>query len=354
MLPMLDWCRLRKGAGEGVFAAAIVLAAVSGFDGRAQLLGKEVSAVEPGDLPRQWLPAGPRCMEVQPWQVHEYNPEFLILRQSGCTDYEKPFVFLVFGKDHVLLFDTGSRMGEIVPVLRRTLHSYMERHKLSDLDLYVVHSHAHEDHIWGDKDIQAWSDAKTDPSIHVKLIPATVEASKSFYGLTSWPDQTGTVDLGGRVLDAIPIPGHETAGMALYDRQTGVLLTGDSVYPGRLYIADLDAFTKSNERLIHFTEGKPVSHILGNHIEEKRIAFEDYPVTTIFQPEEHVLELPRGVLYEIRDGLERMKGTPQREYFADFTLWPSGAGSRPSAEERERIKRYEEHQISHKWDQSQP
>ncbi len=350
MLSKMDWFRLRKGAGAGVFAAALVLPALNGLAGRAQLLGKEVSAVEPGDLPRQWLPAGPRCMEIPPWQVHEYNPEFLILRQSGCTDYEKPFVYLIFGKDHVLLYDTGSRMGEIVPVLARTLHAYMERHKLSGLDLYVVHSHAHEDHTWGDKDVQAWHDA----SIHVTLIPATVEASKRFYRISSWPEETGSVDLGGRVLDAIPIPGHETAGVALYDRLTGVLLTGDNVYPGRLYIADLDAFTKSNERLIHFTEGKPVSHVLGNHIEQKRTAFEDYPVTSIYQPEEHVLELPRGVLYEIRNGLERMKGTPQREYFADFTLWPSGVGSRPSAEERERTKRYEERQASHKWDQTQP
>lgn len=343
MLPNLDWSHLRRGAGRGV-SAALLLFCFLGVTGRAQLLGRQVGDLQPGDLPRQWLPAGPRCMEIQPWQVHEYNPSLLILRQSGCTDYEKPFVYLIFGRDHALLYDTGSRQGDIVPVLERTLHAYMERNHLSQLELHVVHSHGHEDHTWGDKDLQAWKDAK----VHVNFVPATVEATKRFYGIGAWPEDTGSVDLGGRVLDAIPIPGHETAGVALYDRQTGVLLTGDSVYPGRLYIADLDAFTKSNERLIRFTEGKPVSHILGCHIEQKRLAFQDYPVGTIYQPEEHGLELPRGVLFEIRDGLERMKGTPQREFFADFTLWPSGTDSRPSQEERERMNRYRESQVSHK------
>lgn len=289
-------------------------------------------------------------MEVEPWQVHEYNPTFFILRQSGCTDYEKPFVYLLFGKDHALLYDTGSRKGDIVPVLQRTLHAYLQRNGLSSIGLYVVHSHAHGDHVAGDKDIQAWKD----PAIAVTFLPATVEDTKRFYKIANWPEETGSVDLGGRVLEAVPIPGHDAAGVALYDAQTGLLLTGDSVYPGRLYISDLDAYTKSNERLIRFTEGKPVAHILGCHIEEKRTAFEDYPVTTIYQPEEHVLELPRGVLFEIRDGLEQMKGTPQRIFFADFTLWPSGPQFRPSETEREAMRSYRERQQSHMWDQTKP
>jgi hypothetical protein len=43
-----------------------------------------------------------------PWQVHAYNHNTYILRQSGLTDYEKPFCYLLFGDDRAYLLDTGS------------------------------------------------------------------------------------------------------------------------------------------------------------------------------------------------------------------------------------------------------
>src|ERR1700688_2862440 len=64
--------------------------------------------IRPGTLPAAWNTGGPKCMEMPEWQIHEYNPDLYFLRQSGCTDYEKPFVFLFFGADRALLLDTGS------------------------------------------------------------------------------------------------------------------------------------------------------------------------------------------------------------------------------------------------------
>jgi hydroxyacylglutathione hydrolase len=95
------------------------------------------------------------------------------------------------------------------------------------------------------------------------------------------------------------------------------MFTGDSVYPGRLYIRDLDAFQKSNARMLHFTDGKILADTLGNHIEQTRTPYLDYPVGTAFQ-------LSRGVLLEIQAGLEGMHGKPQRITYRDFSLWPSG------------------------------
>jgi hydroxyacylglutathione hydrolase len=64
--------------------------------------------VETGTLPRSWVTGGPNCLEVADWQVHAYNSSFFILRESGCTNYEKPFLYLIFGKDRALLVDTGA------------------------------------------------------------------------------------------------------------------------------------------------------------------------------------------------------------------------------------------------------
>ena len=136
-------------------------------------------------------------------------------------------------------------------------------------------------------------------NLTVKLIPATVDATKELYGITTWPDQFGKIDLGSRILDAIPIPGHSTTSLALYDRQTGILLTGDSLYPGRLYVHDWNAFVKSTRRLVVFTQDKLIAHILGCHVEQSRTPYLDYPVGTIYQPDEHALALSRGELNRI-------------------------------------------------------
>ena len=42
-------------------------------------------------------------MEVPDWQVHEYNADFYIIRESGCTHYEKPFIYLIFGKERAMI-----------------------------------------------------------------------------------------------------------------------------------------------------------------------------------------------------------------------------------------------------------
>ena len=79
----------------------------------AQLPEPDGGTIERGVLPARWLSEGLKCMEIPEWQVQEYNPNFFILRQSPCTDYEKPFIFLFFGKDKAMLIDTGSRNGNL-------------------------------------------------------------------------------------------------------------------------------------------------------------------------------------------------------------------------------------------------
>ena len=57
-------------------------------------------------MPASWLSGGPNCVSVPDWQVHEYNDNFYILRESGCINYEKPFLYLIFGDKKALLEDT--------------------------------------------------------------------------------------------------------------------------------------------------------------------------------------------------------------------------------------------------------
>ena len=287
-------------------------------------------------------------MEVPEWQVHEYNADLYLLRQSGCTDYEKPFIFLLFGKEKAMLLDTGSRNGNLAPTLERTMHNWLARNGRTSIPLLVVHTHEHGDHVAGDAEVQAMHD----PAFPVTLIPADLESTKRFYHMEHWPEDTAQIDLGGRVLDVLAIPGHSAAAVAMYDRQTAILFSGDSLYPGRLYVEDYAAFQASTERMIRFTESKPVAHILGNHIEQTRTPFLDYPVGTMYQPEEHVPQLTRGDLLELEDGIVSQHGHPARLALPDFTIWPSTPEGAARTAAMERFKATQKQQHAAMWDQT--
>ena len=53
----------------------------------AQLANPDGGPVQPGVLGVRWTTGGPKCMEVPDWQVHEYNEDFYILRESGCNPH---------------------------------------------------------------------------------------------------------------------------------------------------------------------------------------------------------------------------------------------------------------------------
>jgi glyoxylase-like metal-dependent hydrolase (beta-lactamase superfamily II) len=154
------------------------------------------------------------------------------------------------------------------------------------------------------------------------LIEGKADAVSSFFSIPDWPRGAAQYDLGDRVLDVVPIPGHEPASIAIYDRRTGILLTGDTLYPGRLYVRDEAAFRSSIDRLVDFTATREVVHVLGAHIENTRTPFLDYPEGTTYQPDEHVLELGRAHLLELQAALRATPGSLERRALRDFTIWP--------------------------------
>jgi hydroxyacylglutathione hydrolase len=326
-------------------AAAAVMLTISFHAAMAQLPQPDGGTIERGTVPSRWLSEGPKCMEIPEWQVHEYNPDFFLLRQSPCTNYEKPIVFLIFGKDRALLMDTGAENGDLAPSLLRTVKMWLKRNGRTSIPLLVVHSHEHGDHVAGDAEVAAIKD----PAMPVTLVKAELGPTKKLYGIVNWPEDVGHIDLGDRVIDVVPIPGHSAVSVALYDRRTAVLLSGDSMYPGRLYVADFPAFVASIDRLVKFTEGKPVAQVLGNHIEQTSTPFLDYPVGTMYQPKEHELAMSRGSLLELQAALHGMNGTPERLCLRDFSVWPVGPGFMTAAE-KAAFEKHEKEEKAAMWD----
>jgi hydroxyacylglutathione hydrolase len=302
--------------GEGVMGNRLRIVAAGILLGAAPLAAQEEGLAPPvlegGVLPAGWDTLQADCPSARPWRIHRYNPTFVIIRQTGCTHFEKPFLYLIIGANEALLVDTGAGGGanvrEPVDAVLRAL-----KPSATSLPLLVIHSHGHGDHTAGDGLLQSRP--------NTRLVSASVSALTSFFGITNWPLSTASYDLGNRIVDIVPIPGHESAHIAVYDRKTGILLTGDTLYPGRLYISSHQAYRDSIDRLVSFTQSLPVAHVLGAHIEQTRWPFLDYPVGTRFQPEEHVLELGRAHLVELQNALQNMS-TLQRRELRDFTVFP--------------------------------
>jgi glyoxylase-like metal-dependent hydrolase (beta-lactamase superfamily II) len=292
----------------------VVAAAFCSIYAHGQAPEPDGAGLERGVFPSQWITGGPDCSAVPKWQVHAYNPDLYILRESGCTNYEKPFLYLFFGRDRALLQDTGAGETNVAEIVNQTITTWCRRNGRASIPLVVAHSHGHGDHISGD--------AQFAGKPNVTMVPLSVEGTQKSYDIREWPTDRGSIDLGGRVLDLIAIPGHQPFSVAFYDRRTGILLTGDTLYPGRLYVTDFPAFTASIQRLVDFTRDKPVAHILGCHVEESKTPFLDYPVGTKYQPEEHVLELSHAHLVELNEALKSMAGHPVRYALRDFTIWP--------------------------------
>ena len=92
---------------------------------------------------------------------------------------------------------------------------------------------------------------------------------------------------------------HVAGDDMLADR--GFLLTGDTVYPGRLYVADAPTFAASLERLVDFAAARQVTHVMGCHIEMSREPGKDYPMGTRYQPDEPPLQMTVEQLRRVRD-----------------------------------------------------
>jgi glyoxylase-like metal-dependent hydrolase (beta-lactamase superfamily II) len=278
----------------------------------------------PGDLSQPWLTGGPNCVTVPDWQVHEYNEDFYILRESGCVDAEKPFLYLIFGDKEALLEDTGvaRRMpdgtrGEAIPtapVIQDLMAKWAARTHHAPVSLVVIHSHSHSDHTAADAQFQA--------APGVQFIAASPEAVQKATGIAKWPTDVGKIDLGNRVLDVIPIPGHDVASIALYDRVTGNLLTGDSLYPGRLYVREtqVSTYAASADRLVDFVRTHPIAHVLGTHIEEGSQPYFDYPKGSTYMPKEHTLELSRAHVFELAEAFRQISVKPVTTAYPDFSV----------------------------------
>ena len=260
----------------------------------------------------------PRSSETEPKiQVHRYDEHTFVLRQSKTTSYESPFLYLFFGNALAVLLDTGATDDPARCPVRETvdrlIQTWLDTHERTAYGLVVAHTHGHRDHVAGDAQFEGRPDTT--------VVGTDRTSVANFFGFTGWPDQVVQLDLGGRVLEITGTPGHHDSSISILDAWTGFLLTGDCVYPGRLYVQDMPAFTDSLDRLIRLAESRVVRHVLGCHIEMSRTPGRDYPIGTTYQPEEPPLQMTVDQLRAVRDAAVSVADSPGTHTFDDFVIF---------------------------------
>lgn len=147
-----------------------------------------------------WIHGAPNCSQTADplLQVHQYDADTFVLRQSKCFSFEGNFLYVLFGAARVLLLDAGARpdrAGTLLPIretIDRIINQWLATNGTPVLQLIVAHTHSHGDHVF-------WDSAFVGRA-NTTIVPLDVLALKAFYGLADWPDGRSLLDLGGRQL----------------------------------------------------------------------------------------------------------------------------------------------------------
>jgi hydroxyacylglutathione hydrolase len=262
---------------------------------------------------RVWIHGSADCSSNRdpPIEVVRFDATSYILRQNKCLNFEAPFIYVLVGERQVFVQDTGASDDPA----KFPLYELIRGRIAGALPLLVTHSHSHGDH--------TAADAQFRGKPGVTLVEPDGDAVRNYFGFQQWPERTATLDLGGRSLVIIPIPGHQDESVAVYDSHTGWLLTGDTLYPGNLYVRDWQEYRASIKRLAEFSRSHRISAVMGTHIEMSRTGAL-FPIGSTFQPDEAPLPLAAADLLRLNERLQQAGQHPAVIAMERFTVTPLG------------------------------
>src|SRR6476660_682128 len=123
--------RPRRRAIATIGAACIGVACARGG-------GSAPRSEEAGQLPTSFYAGGADCAGTPQFRVYAYNADFFILRQAACTNYEKPFLYLLVGHERALLLDTGAGQVDVATPVDTLIRAWLTRHGRAGQSMALV------------------------------------------------------------------------------------------------------------------------------------------------------------------------------------------------------------------------
>lgn len=279
----------------------LLAAATSAAQQASPSLSMSDSQFAAGTMEVRWNEGASDCKTnpQPPLQVHAYNTQTYILRESLCATFEAPFLYLLIGANRAMLIDTGDVADASRMPLAKTVLQLLPQQGAEKLPLLVVHTHRHLDHRAGDGQFANLP--------NVQVVGFDLDSVRRFYHFSDWPKGLAQIDLGERTVDVIPTPGHNETEVSFYDAKTALFFSGDFLLPARLLIDDTGVDLASAKRVAAFVLDRPVSYVLGGHIEmdaEGRL----FPWESQYHPGEHVLQLTKGDLLTLPTAVSSFNG----------------------------------------------
>lgn len=228
-------------------------------------------------LPRAEYKNLKRVPVSDPWfEVYSIMPGLFAIYEPHQA--EETIGYLIAGDKRAVLFDTGMGIGDLRKIIS----------ELTPLPVAVLNSHTHGDHVGGNWQFKTIYGMNTDftresargstKDAQTEIAPDQIcgDLPKGFdrkaYATKPWKIEaykkdSDRIDLGGRSIEIIATPGHTPDAICLFDREHGLLFTGDTFYPGEIWLyrpeTNLEAYDASIRRLASLAP--QVRMVLGAH-----------------------------------------------------------------------------------------
>jgi glyoxylase-like metal-dependent hydrolase (beta-lactamase superfamily II) len=227
----------------------------------------------------------------KPWfEVMQLSSSLFRITEPGCHKWVRANCFLILGRDRDILVDSGMGLAALRPIVNH----------LSSRPRLIFTTHAHIDHVGShpefvDHEILVHPAEADDlarpgqqglrfskrsaeaiaesgmgrPAFMVEAVPSVgydVEAyCRAPIKATRLVSEGDIVETGDREFEVLHLPGHSPGSIALWERSSGSLFSGDAIYDGvivdNLPGSDVEIYRATMQRLATL----PVAQVFGGH-----------------------------------------------------------------------------------------